>query len=140
MTTQPGSITFPKNQQQQQNANSLRRSQNSRSNNSSQHSRQWTRFDGGGAGFLLIASGFAVLLSIMCGQCYGFTNDLNLKPTKYTEWSKNVTYVSSTDYNARGMKPLYEITQKVMWFLIGGEDPIPDGKSAFAINSLISFC
>ncbi|XP_037940754.1 prominin-like protein isoform X3 [Teleopsis dalmanni] len=53
-------------------------------------------------------------------------NELNLKPTKYSQWSKNVTYFSSTAYNARGMQPLYDITYKVLWF-IAGEHPIPEG-------------
>lgn len=61
-------------------------------------------------------------------SAFDMNTKLNLKPTKYTEWSKNITYKSSTDYNARGMKPLYDITQKIMWILIGGENPLPDGK------------
>ena len=76
---------------------------------------------------------FTFLLFLMVnwfgpGQAFDISTKLNLKPTKYTEWSKNITYQSTTNYNARGMKPLYEITQKVMWILIGGEDPLPNGK------------
>lgn len=69
-----------------------------------------------------------LLLGMFCGTSNAFDTELNLKPTKYTEYSKNVTYRSTTEYNARGMKPLYDITQKVMWLLIGGKDPLPDGK------------
>ncbi|XP_037826228.1 prominin-like protein isoform X6 [Lucilia sericata] len=77
-----------------------------------------------------------LLLVVVCSLCktscaFDMNTKLNLKPTKYTDWSKNVTYKSTTDYNARGMKPLYEITQKVMWLLIGGETPIPDGYLTF---------
>lgn len=61
-------------------------------------------------------------------SAFDMNTKLNLKPTKYTEWSKNITYKSLTEYNARGMRPLYEITQNVMWFLIRGEKPIPDGR------------
>ncbi|XP_046807592.1 prominin-like protein isoform X2 [Lucilia cuprina] len=77
-----------------------------------------------------------LLLLVICSLCktscaFDMNTKLNLKPTKYTDWSKNVTYKSTTDYNARGMKPLYDITQKVMWLLIGGENPIPDGYLTF---------
>lgn len=76
---------------------------------------------------------FCLLLLVVCSLCktssaFEINTKLNLKPTKYTEYSKNVTYKSTTEYNARGMKPLYDITQKVMWLLIGGETPIPDGE------------
>ncbi|XP_067648339.1 prominin-like protein isoform X2 [Eurosta solidaginis] len=73
---------------------------------------------------------FAVLmLSIFFvseSQAFDLGNELNLKPTKYSEWTKNVTYVSSTAYNARGMQPLYDITHKVIWFFTG-EHPLPEG-------------
>ncbi|XP_059216960.1 prominin-like protein isoform X4 [Stomoxys calcitrans] len=62
---------------------------------------------------------------------FELSTELKLMPTKYTEWSKNVTYHSKTTYNARGMKPLYEISHKVMWWLIGGDDPLPDGYFEF---------
>lgn len=73
---------------------------------------------------------FLLVFGSLCetSTAFDLNTKLNLKPTKYTEWSKNITYRSSTQYNARGMKPLYEITQKVMWLLIRGEKPLPDGK------------
>lgn len=60
-------------------------------------------------------------------QAFDLGNELNLKPTNYAEWNENVTYVSSTAYNARGMQPLYEITHKIIWFFTG-EHPLPEGK------------
>lgn len=60
-------------------------------------------------------------------EAFDLGNELNLKPTKYTEFEKNITYLSSMQYNARGMQPLYNITHKIMWFFIG-EDALPDGK------------
>ncbi|XP_054732946.1 prominin-like protein isoform X1 [Anastrepha obliqua] len=67
-------------------------------------------------------------LSTFASQARAFDlgNELNLKPTKYAEWTKNVTYVSSTVYNARGMQPLYDITHKIIWFFTG-EHPLPEG-------------
>lgn len=60
-------------------------------------------------------------------QAFDLGNELNLKPTNYAEWNENVTYVSSTSYNARGMQPLYEITHKIIWFFTG-KDPLPEGE------------
>ncbi|XP_058975503.1 prominin-like protein isoform X3 [Musca domestica] len=83
------------------------------------------------AGYNMLPLKMLLSLLVVCilfgSSTEAFENGLKFKQTKYTEWSKNVTYLSKTSYNARGMKPLYEISHKVMWFLIGGEDPIPDG-------------
>ncbi|XP_036337633.1 prominin-like protein isoform X3 [Rhagoletis pomonella] len=68
-------------------------------------------------------------------QAFDLGNELNLKPTKYTEWTKNVTYVSSTAYNARGMQPLYDITHKVIWFFTG-EHPLPEGYLVVKDNDI----
>ncbi|XP_075164037.1 prominin-like isoform X3 [Haematobia irritans] len=79
---------------------------------------------------IMMSISFVVVGITMCAStttAFELNTELKLMPTKYTEWSKNVTYLSRTTYNARGMKPLYEISHKVMWFLIGGEDPLPDG-------------
>lgn len=70
-----------------------------------------------------------IMLLPSYSNSFDIGDDLNLKPTKYLEWSKNITYQSVTEYNSRGMKPLYDITHKLMWFLIGSEDPLPEGKS-----------
>ncbi|KAL9902269.1 prominin-like protein [Glossina fuscipes] len=80
-----------------------------------------------------ISSAIILVLCSLSSSSYAFDmgNELNLKPTKYSEWSKNITYRSTNEYNARGMKPLYEITHKVMWFLIGSEDPLPNGYLTF---------
>lgn len=47
-------------------------------------------------------------------------------PTNYTNWRTNVTYMSSSGYDAQGMAPLYRITNWVLnWFV--GEIAIPEG-------------
>ena len=56
---------------------------------------------------------------------------LKIENTKYTVWIQNLTYASSTDYNALGMAPLYNITNKVIDLFVDHQ-PIPDGK--FLIN------
>ncbi|XP_050335331.1 prominin-like protein isoform X2 [Bactrocera neohumeralis] len=68
-------------------------------------------------------------------QAFDLGNELNLKPTNYAEWNKNVTYVSSTAYNARGMQPLYEITHKIIWFFTG-EHPLPEGYLVVKENDI----
>lgn len=45
----------------------------------------------------------------------------------YTTWPQNVTYQSSTKYNARGMGPIYKIIDEVLKLFIGAE-AIPKGK------------
>ena len=42
-------------------------------------------------------------------------------------YDKNVTYISSTSYNPKGMGPLYKIANQVLSLFIG-RDAIPDGK------------
>lgn len=78
--------------------------------------------------FFAVTVLIVVMLLPSSSNSFDVGGDLNLKPTKYLEWSKNITYQSITEYNSRGMKPLYDITHKLMWFLIGAEDPIPEGK------------
>ncbi|XP_069967418.1 prominin-like protein isoform X3 [Bactrocera oleae] len=68
-------------------------------------------------------------------QAFDLGNELNLKPTNYAEWNENVTYVSSTAYNARGMQPLYEITHKIIWFFTG-EHPLPEGYLVVKENDI----
>ncbi|XP_011185477.2 prominin-like protein isoform X2 [Zeugodacus cucurbitae] len=68
-------------------------------------------------------------------QAFELGNELNLKPTNYAELKKNVTYVSSTAYNARGMQPLYDITHKIIWFFTG-EHPLPEGYLVVKENDI----
>ena len=81
--------------------------------------------------YVLVTKVLATLILVMLfAQTEAFSLDGNpeLSPTKYTKFSKNTTYGSSTEYNAMGMQPLYNITQQIMWFFVG-EEPLPDGKS-----------
>jgi hypothetical protein len=53
---------------------------------------------------------------------------LEIENTKYSIWSQNMTYVSSTGYNAMGMMPLYNLTNKFIDFFVDKEEPIPPGQ------------
>lgn len=52
---------------------------------------------------------------------------LDLKETSYTQWNNNVTYISSTSYHAKGMGPVYVISNHII-DLFMGKDVIPDGE------------
>lgn len=52
---------------------------------------------------------------------------LDLKETTYTQWNNNVTYISSTSYHAKGMGPVYVISNYII-DLFMGKDVIPDGE------------
>lgn len=53
---------------------------------------------------------------------------LEFRDANYTVWAKdNVSYISSTSYNAKGMAPLYKITNQVLQMFVG-ENAIPEGK------------
>lgn len=56
---------------------------------------------------------------------------LKIENTKYSVWSQNMTYMSSTDYNALGMAQLYNLTNKVIDFFVDADEPIPPGKSSY---------
>lgn len=53
---------------------------------------------------------------------------LNIQRTNYTNWTQNVTYVSSTSYSAKGMQPLYNVANGILKILVG-KTLLPDGKS-----------
>jgi hypothetical protein len=59
--------------------------------------------------------------------------NFKIENTKYTKWMENETYVSSTEYNAMGMAPLYNITNIVIDFFVDADEPIPDGESLFIL-------
>lgn len=52
---------------------------------------------------------------------------LKIENTKYSVWSQNLTYMSSTDYNALGMGQLYNLTNKVIDLFVDADEPIPAG-------------
>ncbi|XP_061501156.1 prominin-like protein isoform X2 [Anopheles gambiae] len=51
---------------------------------------------------------------------------LKIRTTEFTRFNEAVEMQSSTSYNARGMAPLYEITNRVIDLFVD-ENPIPDG-------------
>lgn len=53
---------------------------------------------------------------------------LKIENTKYSVWSQNMTYMSSTDYNALGMGQLYNLTNKAIDFFVDKDEPIPPGE------------
>lgn len=54
---------------------------------------------------------------------------LKIENTKYSVWSQNLTFMSSTDYNALGMGQLYNLTNKVIDFFVDADEPIPPGET-----------
>lgn len=54
---------------------------------------------------------------------------LKIENTKYSVWSQNLTFMSSTDYNALGMSQLYNLTNKIIDVFVDADEPIPSGKS-----------
>lgn len=52
---------------------------------------------------------------------------LEIENTRYSVWSQNMTYMSSTGYNALGMMPLYNLTNTIIDFFVDKEEPIPPG-------------
>lgn len=53
---------------------------------------------------------------------------IQFRDAQFSEWkSGNVTYLSSTAYNAMGMAPLYRIANQVIELFVG-EAVLPDGK------------
>lgn len=55
-------------------------------------------------------------------------NLLDVKPVNYSVWNQNVTYLSSSAHNARGMGPLYNISNIIINLFVDDEEPIPRGK------------
>lgn len=53
---------------------------------------------------------------------------LQIENTRYSIWSQNLTYMSSSGYNALGMAPLYNLTNIVIDFFVDAEEPIPPGE------------
>lgn len=56
---------------------------------------------------------------------------LEIENTKYSIWSQNMSYKSSTGYNPLGMSPLYNLTNKFIDFFVDKDEPIPPGESHF---------
>lgn len=68
-----------------------------------------------------------VTVSLICTPSTSAEQILDLKETNYTQWNNNVTYISSTSYHAKGMGPVYVISNRII-DLFMGKDPIPDGE------------
>lgn len=61
---------------------------------------------------------------------------LEFRDANYTVWARsNVSYISSTSYHAKGMAPLYKITNQVLQMFVG-ENAIPEGKFFFILCSI----
>lgn len=54
---------------------------------------------------------------------------LKIENTKYSLWSQNESYMSSTHYNALGMSQLYNVTNKIIDVFVDADEPIPPGES-----------
>lgn len=55
---------------------------------------------------------------------------LKIENTKYSVWSQNLTFMSSTDYNALGMGQLYNLTNKIIDLFVDADEPIPSGEQS----------
>jgi hypothetical protein len=53
---------------------------------------------------------------------------LEIENTKYSIWTQNMSYLSSTGYNALGMTPLYNLTNNIIDLFVDKDEPIPPGK------------
>lgn len=53
---------------------------------------------------------------------------LKIENTKYSVWSQNLSYMSSTDYNSLGMGQLYNLTNKAIDLFVDADEPIPAGE------------
>lgn len=53
---------------------------------------------------------------------------LKIENTKYSVWSQNLTFMSSTDYNALGMAQLFNLTNTVIDLFVDADEPIPPGN------------
>lgn len=51
---------------------------------------------------------------------------LKIRTTEYTNFSETPNYISSTSYNARGMGPLYNLTNVAIRLFVD-TDPVPEG-------------
>lgn len=62
------------------------------------------------------------------------TRVLQIENTRYSVWSQNMTYISSTGYNSLGMSPLYNLTNTIIDFFIDKNEPIPPGKQKIYLH------
>lgn len=53
---------------------------------------------------------------------------LQIENTKYSVWSQNMTYKSSTGYNPFGMGELYNLTNQAIDLFVDKDEPIPNGE------------
>lgn len=59
---------------------------------------------------------------------------LVFRDANFSSWKhENVTYQSSTGYNAKGMAPLYKIANQVISLFVG-KTVLPDGKFGYMIS------
>lgn len=74
---------------------------------------------------------FIVLLTVIVALIFTPSTSaepiLNFKETNYTLWNNNVSYISSTSYHAKGMGPVYVISNQIIGLFMG-RDVIPEGE------------
>jgi hypothetical protein len=59
---------------------------------------------------------------------------LEIENTRYSIWPHNMTYLSSTGYNALGMLQLYNLTNTIIDLFIDKDEPIPAGEKFFIFS------
>lgn len=134
--------------QQQQSCNSSgsqHRQHNQRHDNfsSSHYNNKLKRNRGSSSVVVTLAAIAVTILCLFITQCdanisannnnaasqqQAATNLLDVKPVNYSVWKQNVTYLSSSAFNARGMAPLYNISNTIINLFVDDEEPIPRGK------------
>lgn len=64
-------------------------------------------------------------------------NLLDVRPVNYSVWNQNVTYLSSKAHNARGMGPLYNISNMIINLFVDDYEPIPRGKLNLKLSLIL---
>lgn len=74
-------------------------------------------------------SGVLLLLTVPCALVAVAQAEpiLKIRTTEFSTFNDTADFQSSTSYNARGMAPLYEITNMVIDLFVD-ENPIPEGE------------
>lgn len=89
---------------------------------SSRRSRSWrSSWVSPAFGILLLMAVFGSKSSVLVQA-----DILKIRTTEYTNFSETPNYISSTSYNARGMGPLYNLTNVAIRLFVD-TDPVPEG-------------
>lgn len=80
--------------------------------------------------YTAVLAGVLLMTSLALAQTTldGSSTIIQFRDAEFSVWKhENVTYMSSTGYNAMGMAPLYRIANQVIGLFLG-EAVLPEGK------------